>query len=497
MNRRRVLLAVTLICGLAAPARATVLMVDDDGLDCPGAPYRHIADAVAAASDGDIIQVCRGTYPEQVVITKRLQLIGVASLGAAPVIAPTALPAQAASLLSGNAIAAGVLVDHVRALIDGVLIDLGSNTLTGCSPVLAGVYVRDAEAVVRNVTVQGAQVPGHADCNSGVGLYVESDGSAPYPRGRVRVLTQRNVFRNYQRAGMVATGPGLILKEKGSEADGSGLDPDNVQIGFQLSNQATGILKGVTATGNATSIPGRTASGILLAGALGATVRHATVTTGQTGIFVIGDRARIKGNTVRDMTDDGMVVFGNTDFLFDNAITNTVAPGITGMFIVGQGDLIRGGSITGVPPVSMPTGIWLYGSTANSDQVSGVSFSNVITQIQGVAGGSRNLGESAAAAFALACTTDADCNDGVLCASHTCNVTTGTCTNIPGCDDGNACTADTCDPVAGCVHTLISCDDGNPCTADLCNPATGCYHQNVADGTACGTGMTCLSGICQ
>ncbi|MEW5855352.1 MAG: right-handed parallel beta-helix repeat-containing protein [Myxococcota bacterium] len=51
-------------------------MVDDDGEDCDDADFTTIQDAVDAAFDGDTIRVCEGTYPETVLIDKRLRLRG-------------------------------------------------------------------------------------------------------------------------------------------------------------------------------------------------------------------------------------------------------------------------------------------------------------------------------------------------------------------------------------------------------------------------------------
>lgn len=60
----------------ASPAGAATLKVDDDGLQCPGAPYATLQDAVAAAVAGDKIKVCPGSYGGQVVINVPLKIFG-------------------------------------------------------------------------------------------------------------------------------------------------------------------------------------------------------------------------------------------------------------------------------------------------------------------------------------------------------------------------------------------------------------------------------------
>lgn len=56
------------ICLLAAPVLAQrVILVDDDGAQCPGA-MRYIQEAVSAATPGTTILVCPGTYPGTVYI---------------------------------------------------------------------------------------------------------------------------------------------------------------------------------------------------------------------------------------------------------------------------------------------------------------------------------------------------------------------------------------------------------------------------------------------
>ena len=62
---------------LGASTFARTLLVDDNGVECPEAKFRKIQAAVDRAAPGDVIQVCPGTYNEQVQIAKSLTLEGV------------------------------------------------------------------------------------------------------------------------------------------------------------------------------------------------------------------------------------------------------------------------------------------------------------------------------------------------------------------------------------------------------------------------------------
>ncbi len=66
-----------LIAGSGGPALAGSRVVDDDLVECPAADHTTLADAFAAASPGDTIQVCPGTYPEpDLVVDKLLTVTG-------------------------------------------------------------------------------------------------------------------------------------------------------------------------------------------------------------------------------------------------------------------------------------------------------------------------------------------------------------------------------------------------------------------------------------
>src|ERR1700730_13334122 len=87
------------------------LLVDDDKVQCPNAGFTSIQAAVNFASPGDRINVCPGTYKEQVDVTKPLTIQGseVANQHLS-LIMPNAVVANSTSTTTGNPVAAIVLV---------------------------------------------------------------------------------------------------------------------------------------------------------------------------------------------------------------------------------------------------------------------------------------------------------------------------------------------------------------------------------------------------
>src|SRR5439155_21416219 len=72
------------ITAQAQPAGAGSLVVDDDRANCPIATFSRIQDAIDAAFPGEVVHVCAGTYPEQLLVSKPIQIHGVPGAGVAP-----------------------------------------------------------------------------------------------------------------------------------------------------------------------------------------------------------------------------------------------------------------------------------------------------------------------------------------------------------------------------------------------------------------------------
>jgi len=131
------------------------------------------------------------------------------------------------------------------------------------------------------------------------------------------------------------------------------------------------------------------------------------------------------------------------------------------------------------------------------------------------------------------CLPDAGCThaaaplDGLQCDDENACTLPGACAAgdcvgaaLADCDDGNVCTTDSCDPALGCLHDLnaapcqdgslctindachlgeclpgapLTCSDANPCTDDSCNAGAGCQY--VPNNLPC-AGGTCVQGEC-
>lgn len=110
------------------------LVVDDDGVECPGASFTTIQAAVTSATAGDTIQVCAGTYKENVTINKALTLNGAnagipgdGTRGAESIILTNGNQLNVVTVTASNVIVDGFTVDGDDPLVTGVALYSGDD----------------------------------------------------------------------------------------------------------------------------------------------------------------------------------------------------------------------------------------------------------------------------------------------------------------------------------------------------------------------------------
>jgi parallel beta-helix repeat protein len=146
------------------------------GVSCDTAKYSHIQDGVAAAPAGGTVNVCHGTYAEDVLVSKPLSLIGPAAT------------INAAGLENGiQVVASNVMISGFRVVDangEGILVGIDSfadiGLLPASGPVLMNVRIEHVQALNNDKGFNGTEegnckYPG--DCGGGIHLNVTEHSS--------------------------------------------------------------------------------------------------------------------------------------------------------------------------------------------------------------------------------------------------------------------------------------------------------------------------------
>ena len=217
--------------------------------------YATISAALAAVPPPVTVQVCPGTYPEQVVITQPVTLEGITSGGSGEIIVTVPSGGLTFSTTgAGGDFAAQLWVNNVTGTVNvsDITFDATGSLIQLVS--VAGIYYENSSGTVKHVTTRN-QADGFGD---GVGITVEGGASNP------TVTIENSQFYNFD-------GSGIWL-----ETDGA--------ISSQLN--ATVKLNSVTGGNGSSSL-----TGFAIAVDVGstATVTDNWVTGAFDGIFSLGD----------------------------------------------------------------------------------------------------------------------------------------------------------------------------------------------------------------
>ena len=318
------------------------LVVDDDKVECPNAGFTHIQDAVNAASPGASIRVCKGTYVEQVIINKPLEIE--ADSGA--ILMPSAMQANAASLLDAAPLATAILVTDANAVtIRGLVVDGSNADITACSPILFGVIYQNSSGSIERVTVRNFRLGVNlAGCQSGLGIFVQSGGGQ-----MSQVTIARSTIHDFQKNGITANEVGTQVTINENVVTGIGPTTGAAQNGIQIGFGAGGSITGNTVTNNVWSpctsaSTCQAATNILVTQSDGVTVTGNTAGINNVAIYVDGNQATVERNeTFLSLVLDGIRLTGNQALVRANHVFNGSESGI---FVGGNNNVVERNTIT-------------------------------------------------------------------------------------------------------------------------------------------------------
>jgi parallel beta helix pectate lyase-like protein len=301
----------------AAPmmSSAQKLVVDDDLAQCPDADFTTIQAAVGAAPPtGGQIEVCPGTYPEQVTIpTGKNGLVLFSKNPLAAVIkAPPALLAPGAIVrVAGaqNATIRGFTVtgpgpagsgfncsEVPRSLRWGVRVDTGGSA-----------------TIVRNHITEIHDMP-FSGCQRGIAVDIGRGNPADPDGSQVGSGTvSHNLIDNYQKGGVLVDGASVTATVEHNEIVGVGPSIIIAQNGIQISRNANANVDHNKVSNNAYTGPITTddASGILLFSLSGGvSIDHNRVEASDLGIALSATQSTdIANNKVRNSPVKGVAAF--------------------------------------------------------------------------------------------------------------------------------------------------------------------------------------------
>ena len=333
-------LALALTIFVAVSANAATVFVGG----CGTPSFATIQDAVNSAIPGTVVNVCPGTYPEQVAINKRLTLQGIAvgTAKQAIVAAPAGgVVANTVSLTTAEPIAAQIWVhDTTGVTISNLTVDGSGNGITTCSPDLVGVYYQDASGTVNHVVARN-QTAGLTSplngCQWGLGIFVQSGVSTFSGQAGTSTVTVRDSsVHDFQKNGITGNEVGTTMNAVRNQVRGQGPTTGAAENGIQIADGADGeavnntvidmIYSPCVSLSNCAAI----GNGILVFDSQGITVSANHVGNTQGGIAILGDGGSSADNqTIQGNILDGTLVRDGIDVCGSNggAITNNTVAG--------------------------------------------------------------------------------------------------------------------------------------------------------------------------
>ncbi len=314
----------SLTLGLGTVSAAT-LVVGPTNTACPNPQYPTIGAAVNAAAPGDVIEICPALYPEQLIVTKPLTLRGLEVDGSSRVLLQPAL-----TDVQGLATEAVITVMNTdRVTIQNLAIDASHNTVSSCSPGLAGVHFFNSSGILENSAIFGANLTNPLSCTSlpfgnGFGVRVDASQAGPF-----NVWINNNSIHDFTANGVQVNGAGITAEIAGNSISGVGPVSGIFQFGIFVLNGAVGkitqnvITEGLCGALAISACIKRRSEGVTLrAIGDGTIVDGNIIANAQSGIFINGaNRLKVVNNQIRNIDAmSGMDIQGTASGFFTNSM---------------------------------------------------------------------------------------------------------------------------------------------------------------------------------
>ena len=214
------------------------------GGNCLHPGFNTISAAITAASAGDTVTVCYGTYIEQVTISKSLTVKGSVTYNT-----PTPPIIQAPAVLTPDAFGFLNIVTITGAT---TVVSFSHFTVTGpgpgtCGSINTGIFVSaGATATITSNTIEHIRDQPLSGCQNGQGIFV---GRTAFSTVGYATISG-NTILDYQKGGIVVDNAGSTATITSNTVTGVGPTAAIAQNGIQISRGAVATVSSNTVSGN-------------------------------------------------------------------------------------------------------------------------------------------------------------------------------------------------------------------------------------------------------